>query len=92
MGQIPSDTESIILNIDYAFGEQAGEIMRNLLLLFGKNIGSINILGKTGSLVGSRGDILLPTAFVEQSEDLFLPAENRAIDRINDLQKRTARP
>ena len=88
VGQIPSDTESIILNIDYAFGEQAGEIMRNLLLLFGKNIGSINILGKTGSLVGSRGDILLPTAFVEQSEDLFLPVENRAIDRINDLQKR----
>jgi hypothetical protein len=29
---IPEETESIILNIDYAFGEQAGEIMRNLLL------------------------------------------------------------
>ena len=85
---IPDETESIILNIDYAFGEQAGEIMRNLLLLFGKNIGSINILGKTGSLVGSRGDILLPTAFVEQSEDLFLPVENRALKRINRLQKR----
>ena len=85
---IPSETESIILNIDYAFGEQAGEIMRNLLLLFGSNIGSINILGKAGSLVGKRGDILLPTAFVEQSEDLFLPAENRACERINRLQKR----
>ena len=85
---IPDNTESIILNIDYAFGEQAGEIMRNLLLLFGKNIGSINILGKTGSLVGKRGDILLPTAFVEQSEDLFIPVENRALERINSLQKR----
>ena len=85
---IPADTESIILNIDYAFGEQAGEIMRNLLLLFGSSIGSINILGKAGSLVGKRGDILLPTAFVEQSEDLFLPAENRACERINRLQKR----
>ena len=85
---IPADSESIILNIDYAFGEQAGEIMRNLLLLFGNNIGSINILGKTGSLVGQRGDILLPTAFVEQSDDLFLPVENRALERINRLQKR----
>ncbi len=85
---VPADTESIILNIDYAFGEQAGEIMRNLLLLFGKNIGSINILGKAGSLVGNRGDILLPTAFVEQSEDLFLPADNRALERISRLQKK----
>ncbi len=86
--KIPDKTESIILNIDYAFGEQAAEIMRNLLLQFGKNLGSINILGKAGALVGKRGDILLPEAFIEQSEDLFQPVENRALSTINRLQKR----
>lgn len=67
-----SDT-ALIVNIDYAFGEQAEEIMRSLLLLFGRNVRSINVLGKAGSLVGTRGDILLPTAFVEQANDAFQP-------------------
>jgi CRP-like cAMP-binding protein len=64
---------ALIVNIDYAFGEQAEEIMRSLLLLFGRNVRSINVLGKAGSLVGARGDILLPTAFVEQANDAFQP-------------------
>ena len=73
-----SDT-ALIVNIDYAFGEQAEEIMRSLLLLFGRNVRSINVLGKAGSLVGARGDILLPTAFIEQANDAFqpLPGEGR---------------
>jgi CRP-like cAMP-binding protein len=64
---------SLLVNIDYAFGEQAEEIMRSLLLLFGRNVRSINILGKAGALVGDRGDVLAPTAFVEQSNDAFQP-------------------
>ncbi|MDP3177430.1 MAG: cyclic nucleotide-binding domain-containing protein [Spirochaetaceae bacterium] len=64
---------SLLVNIDYAFGEQAEEIMRSLLLLFGRNVRSINVLGKAGALVGDRGDVLAPTAFVEQSNDAFLP-------------------
>jgi len=64
---------ALIVNIDYAFGEQAEEIMRSLLLLFGRNVRSVNVLGKAGSLVGSRGDLLLPTAFVEQANDAFQP-------------------
>ncbi len=63
----------LIVNIDYAFGEQAQHIMRNLLMLFGRNLESINFLGKAGALVGRRGDILVPTAFVEQSTDFFQP-------------------
>jgi CRP-like cAMP-binding protein len=62
----------LIVNIDYAFGEQAEEIMRNLLLLFGRSVRSISVLGKAGALEGSRGDFILPTAFVEQSQDSFL--------------------
>ncbi len=67
------DATSLIVNIDYAFGEQAEEILRNLLVLFGRNVASINVLGKAGALTGSRGDVLVPTAFVEQTNDTFLP-------------------
>ncbi|MEI6385328.1 MAG: cyclic nucleotide-binding domain-containing protein [Spirochaetota bacterium] len=66
---------SFIVNIDYAFGEQAEEIMRSLLLLFGKNVRTINIIGKAGGLQGARGDILAPTAFIEQATDAFQPLE-----------------
>ncbi|MFW5796861.1 MAG: DUF6909 family protein, partial [Alkalispirochaeta sp.] len=62
-----------IVNIDYAFGEQAEYVIRNLLMLFGENVRSVNFLGKAGALVGERGDILAPTAFVEQQNDLFQP-------------------
>jgi len=70
----------LIVNIDYAFGEQAEEIMRNLLLLFGRSVRSISILGKAGALEGSRGDLILPSAFVEQSHDAFLPTSARDAD------------
>lgn len=71
---LPEGTDPVVIvNIDYAFGEQAEHIMRNLLMLFGENVASINFLGKAGSLVGQRGDVLRPTAFIEQSTDLFQP-------------------
>ena len=66
-------TRPLLINIDYAFGEQAEEIIRNLILLFGRRLASINVLGKAGSLVGKRGDILVPTGFVEQASDRFYP-------------------
>jgi CRP-like cAMP-binding protein len=61
----------LIVNIDYAFGEQAEDILRSLTMLFGRNIRSINVLGKAGALQGQRGDVLLPTAFIEQRGDAF---------------------
>jgi hypothetical protein len=64
---------ALIVNIDYAFGEQAQHIMRNLLVLYGRNIRSISFLGKAGALVGRRGDIVVPSAFVEQTTELFQP-------------------
>jgi hypothetical protein len=77
---------SIIVNIDYAFGEQAEEIMRTLLLLFGRNVRSINVLGKAGALLGARGDILAPTAFVEQANDAFQPLPGEAPEAIARLE------
>ena len=65
------DRRSLIVNIDYAFGEQAEHIMRNLLTLFCRNLASINFLGKAGGLLGARGDILSPTAFIQQTSDIF---------------------
>jgi hypothetical protein len=77
---------SIIINIDYAFGEQAEEIMRSLLLLFGRNVRSINVLGKAGALAGSRGDVLAPTAFIEQSNDAFQPLPGEGPEAIGRLE------
>ena len=67
----PPDRPALVVNIDYAFGEQAEHIMANLVSLFGRNLASVNVLGKAGGLVGERGDLLVVTGFVEQAEDRF---------------------
>lgn len=64
---------ALLVNIDYAFGEQADDILRNLILLFQRRVRSINVLGKAGALVGRRGDILVPTALIHQATDQILP-------------------
>ena len=69
----PMQSRALIINIDYAFGQQAEEIISNLIKLFGRNLDSVNVLGKAGGLKGHRGDVLLPTAFVRQSDDRFRP-------------------
>ncbi|MCB9669112.1 MAG: cyclic nucleotide-binding domain-containing protein [Alphaproteobacteria bacterium] len=61
----------LIVNIDYAFGQQAEPIVANLVNLFGRRIRSINVLGKAGGMRGKRGDILVATAFVNQSQDVM---------------------
>lgn len=72
----PSTTTSaktLIVNIDYAFGQQAEEIIANLLTLFGPNVRSVNVLGKAGALQGARGDVFVASSFVEQTQDLLSP-------------------
>lgn len=88
LSYLPDDPRALIINIDYAFGEQAEEIIRNLIMLFGCNVGSINVLGKAGSLVGSRGDILAPTAFIEQTTDSFYPFAESVVCSYPDLGQR----
>ena len=75
----------LIVNIDYAFGEQAEHIVANLVSLFGRNLRSVNVLGKAGGLMGERGDVLVATGFVEQRHDRFhaIPgAQSINIDRL----------
>jgi CRP-like cAMP-binding protein len=67
---------TIIVNVDYAFGQQAEEILATLLFLFGKRVRSVNVLGKAGGLVGKRGDLLLPTATLLQTNDELYPLPN----------------
>jgi len=73
---------ALIVNIDYAFGEQAEHVIANLVSLFGRNLSSVNVLGKAGGLVGERGDVLVATGFVEQHRDHFhaLPDSEGAVD------------
>jgi len=76
--------ESLIVNIDYAFGQQAENILLNLLLLFGANVRSVRLLGKAGALVGKRGDILVPNGFLEQSADAYYAMPQRIISGLPD--------
>lgn len=70
--------QGLIVNIDYAFGQQAEEILSILLTLFGINVRSVNILGKAGGLAGERGDVLVANSFVEQTHEILsdLPVLN----------------
>ncbi|EGJ33046.1 MULTISPECIES: hypothetical protein [Moorena] len=61
----------VILVMDYAFGEQAFEIMDELLKPYKTsghskklNVKSISVMGKAGILVGQKGDLMLPTAHI----------------------------
>lgn len=63
--------EDVILVFDYAFGEQAYEIMDELLRPYEHNgevytmkVKSISIMGKAGILKGGKGDIMIPTSHI----------------------------
>lgn len=55
-----------IINIHYAFGLQATEIIRELIEAFSTRIESISIVGKAGIVCGNRFDIMLPTYLIPQ--------------------------
>ena len=53
-------TRPVIINFDYAFGEQAGVVVEQLFRHFRARVASFCILGKAGTLVGARGGLMLP--------------------------------
>jgi CRP-like cAMP-binding protein len=77
----------LLVNVDYAFGEQADEILSALFFLFGKKVRSVNVLGKAGALVGKRGDFLIPRATLLQTNDELYRLPNHDLDRsdLHDL-------
>ncbi len=63
--------DDVVLVFDYAFGEQAFEIMDELLRPYQSNeevytmkVKSISIMGKAGILTGQKGDIMIPSSHI----------------------------
>ncbi len=78
-----SEKKPIILVMDYAFGEQAFEVMDELLKPFESperriplKIESISIMGKAGILEGDKGDIMVPTSHVFEGTADNYPFKN----------------
>ncbi|MEZ0228147.1 MAG: cyclic nucleotide-binding domain-containing protein [Planctomycetota bacterium] len=82
--RVPSKP-TLIVNVDYAFGEQADEILSALIFLFGRRIRSVSVLGKAGALVGHRGDYLLPRSTLLQTNDELYRLPNHDLDRADLL-------
>ena len=81
----------VLIVMDYAFGEQAFEVMDELLKPYeenGKkehlNVQSISIMGKAGILVGTKGDIMIPKVHMFEGTADNYPIENEL--SINDFE------
>ncbi|MDJ0706669.1 MAG: hypothetical protein QNJ46_25645 [Leptolyngbyaceae cyanobacterium MO_188.B28] len=73
----------VLLVMDYAFGEQAFEIMDELLKPYKLdnqahklNVQSISVMGKAGILAGEKGDLMLPNAHIFEGTADNYPFEN----------------
>lgn len=73
----------VIVVMDYAFGEQAYETIDELLKPFKEgqartflNVESVSIMGKAGILEGSKGDIMIPSAHINEGTGDNYPFEN----------------
>jgi len=82
-GYLNYDGDDVIMVFDYAFGEQAYEIMDELLRPYEYNdevytmkVKSISIMGKAGILMGGKGDIMIPTSHVFEGTADNYPFEN----------------
>ena len=77
------DQRKILVVMDYAFGEQAYEVMDEFLKPYEVgdekllvNICSISVMGKAGILEGGKGDIMIPTAHVFEGSADNYPIDN----------------
>lgn len=74
----------VIIVMDYAFGEQAFETIDELLKPYQEtkdlktllNVKSISIMGKAGILEGGKGDIMIPSAHINEGTADNYPFEN----------------
>ncbi|WP_294824717.1 hypothetical protein [uncultured Flavobacterium sp.] len=73
----------VIVVMDYAFGEQAYETIDELLKPFREgdirtlvNVESVSIMGKAGILEGNKGDIMIPSAHINEGTGDNYPFEN----------------
>ena len=73
----------VLIVMDYAFGEQAFETIDELLKPYkeGKNrtfmnVASVSVMGKAGILEGGKGDIMIPSAHINEGTADNYPFEN----------------
>jgi CRP-like cAMP-binding protein len=71
----------LLVNIDYAFGKQAEQLISSICLLFGESIASVGVMGKAGGLVGKRGDIVVADYLIHQEDDEMTLVNNNGVDR-----------
>lgn len=78
--KLPTERKPVLIVMDYAFGEQAYETIDELLKPYQKDqlmpIESISIMGKAGILVGNKGDVMIPTAHINEGTGDNYPFEN----------------
>jgi len=80
----PDTQKPVLIVMDYAFGEQAFEVMDELLKPYepeeGKkeflNVKSVSIMGKAGILVGKKGDIMIPNVHMFEGTADNYPIDN----------------
>ncbi|TRW22157.1 hypothetical protein FMM05_18385 [Flavobacterium zepuense] len=77
------DDKPIIVVMDYAFGEQAYETIDELLKPYKEsgsktflNVQSVSIMGKAGILEGNKGDIMIPSAHINEGTGDNYPFTN----------------
>ncbi|AZI70361.1 DUF6909 family protein [Cloacibacterium normanense] len=75
--------DDVLMVFDYAFGEQAFEVMDELLRpfeyegnVYTMNVKSVSIMGKAGILTGEKGDIMIPTSHIFEGTADNYPFEN----------------
>lgn len=80
--KLPENDEEkpVIIVMDYAFGEQAYETIDELLKPYNKivhlNVESVSIMGKAGILFGGKGDLMIPTAHINEGTGDNYPFQN----------------
>jgi len=81
--KVSAQQKPVLIVMDYAFGEQAFEVMDEMLKPYeatGKkeflNVKSISIMGKAGILVGQKGDIMIPNVHMFEGTADNYPFEN----------------
>lgn len=83
--------DDVLMVFDYAFGEQAYEVMDELLRpfeyegnVYTMNVKSVSIMGKAGILTGKKGDIMIPTSHIFEGTADNYPFENAL--KLEDFQ------
>lgn len=75
-----TEEKPVIIVMDYAFGEQAYETIDELLKPYNKivhlNVESVSIMGKAGILFGGKGDLMIPTAHINEGTGDNYPFNN----------------